>query len=336
LKTELYDTPVVFDMLADEWDNPLDPQRADVFFMRHDWQRIWWRYLGRGDLAIITFRDDVQSLRGITPWFITEEHGRHVWQILGCIDVSDYLDLILMPGYEKEVIASFLDFVQRDEAPAWDEIRICNILEGSPTLEILPLLAAERGLRTEIGVEDVCPIIQLPTSYEDYLDSLDKKQRHELRRKRRRAEDYPVKWHKVVPGQTPDDEIEAFLSLMSMSTSQKADFLKQPGYRDFFAEMGRILLGKELLEINFLSVGGQRAAALWNFAYRDRLMLYNSGLNPLDYSGVSAGIVLLTFSIEDAIRRGFRLFDFLRGNEEYKYRMGARSTSIYRLAIYPQ
>jgi CelD/BcsL family acetyltransferase involved in cellulose biosynthesis len=62
-------------------------------------------------------------------------------------------------------------------------------------------------------------------------------------------------------------------------------------------------------------------------------MLYNSGLNPLDYSGVSPGIVLLTFSIEDATRRGYRLFDFLRGEEEYKYRMGAAPKPIYRLTI---
>jgi CelD/BcsL family acetyltransferase involved in cellulose biosynthesis len=89
-----------------------------------------------------------------------------------------------------------------------------------------------------------------------------------------------------------------------------------------------------MLEINFLNVGDQRAAAMWNFVYRDRMMLYNSGLNPLDYSGVSAGIVLLTFSIEDAARRGYRLFDFLQGDEEYKYRMGASPTAVHRLTIW--
>ena len=37
--------------------------------------------------------------------------------------------------------------------------------------------------------------------------------------------------------------------------------------------------------------------------------------------------------IEDAAKRGFRLFDFLRGDEEYKFRMGAKPTIIHNLTI---
>ncbi len=64
------------------------------------------------------------------------------------------------------------------------------------------------------------------------------------------------------------------------------------------------------------------------------MMLYNSGLNPVDFPGLSPGVVLLTFSIEDAIRRHFRLYDFLRGDEEYKYRMGAQKTNVYKITIH--
>jgi CelD/BcsL family acetyltransferase involved in cellulose biosynthesis len=334
VKVDLYTTSAVFDILANEWDAVLDPDSSDNFFMRLDWQRIWWKHLGQGALSVMAIRDDDQTLRGIAPWFIVEEKHQRVMRIVGCVDVSDYIDLILAPNHEERVLTTLLDSILSNETSTWDIMHICNIPDNSPTLTLLPSLAAKRGLKSEIAHEDVCPIITLTGSYEDYLNSLDKKQRHELRRKRRRAEDHPVEWYIVGRERDLDSEIEAFLDLMAMSTPQKRDFLEQPGHRNFFREMGRVLFRAGLLEINFLNVGGQRAATMWNFVYRDRMMLYNSGLNPLDYSGVSAGIVLLTFSIEDAAKRGYHLFDFLQGDEEYKYRMGALPTPVHRLTIW--
>lgn len=333
MKVDFYTTPAIFDVLANEWDAVLDPDRSDNFFMRHSWQRVWWKHLGQGTLLVMTVRDEDQALRGIAPWFIIEEKSQSIMHIVGCVEVSDYIDLILAPRHEERVLITLLDSLLSDAAPPWDIIRICNIPDSSPTLALLPQLAAGRGLKSEVVREDVCPIITLTGSYEDYLGSLEKKQRHELRRKRRRAEDHLVEWYIVGRECDVENEIEAFLNLMAMSSPQKADFLEQPGYRSFFREMGRMLFDEGLLEINFLNVGGQRAAAMWNFVYGDRMMLYNSGLNPLDYSGVSAGIVLLTFSIEDAVRRGYRLYDFLQGDEEYKYRMGALPTTVHSLTI---
>lgn len=333
MKVDLYTTPDVFNLLSDEWDVVLASNRSDNFFMRLSWQRTWWKHLGQGSLAVMTARDDSQMLQGIAPWFVTEEQGQHVLHVVGCVDVSDYIDLIMAPGCEEAVFRTLLDFLLSDKAPQWDRIHICNVPESSSTLSLLPQLVTERGLLSETAHEDVCPIITLTGSYEDYLNSLDKKQRHELRRKRRRADEHPVEWAIVGRGHDIDGAIEAFLDLMAMSSPQKAEFLQQPGHRDFFKEMGRVLFDEGYLEINLLKVGDQPAAAMWNFVYRDRMMLYNSGLNPSDYSGVSAGIVLLTYSLEDATKRGYRLFDFLQGDEAYKYRMGASPTTVKRLTI---
>jgi CelD/BcsL family acetyltransferase involved in cellulose biosynthesis len=72
---------------------------------------------------------------------------------------------------------------------------------------------------------------------------------------------------------------------------------------------------------------------MWQFGYGDRMMLYNSGLDAATFSYLSPGIVLLTYSIQDAIRRGFRYYDFLRGDETYKYRMGAETTTLHNVII---
>jgi len=74
------------------------------------------------------------------------------------------------------------------------------------------------------------------------------------------------------------------------------------------------------------------AAAYWCFDYRDRLWVYNSGLDPA-YASLSPGWVLLGRLIQWAIEHGRREIDFLRGDESYKFRLGGVERSIYRLTL---
>jgi CelD/BcsL family acetyltransferase involved in cellulose biosynthesis len=333
VKAELYTTEAVFDTLKDEWDGLLSPERTTDFFMTLIWQRIWWKHLGRGSLSVVAVRNDVGVLLGLGPWFIEEQGGQRSVRTIGCKDVTDYLGVMTQDGQEKVVFQTLLDFMCSAEAPQWDVFNLCNIPQDHPTLTLLPSIVEAAGLTPAVEDEDVCPVIYLPDTYETYLESLDKKQRHELRRKRRRAEEYGVEFYTVGPEHNLDQEIDAFFELMAMSTPDKAAFLQEAGHMAFFHEMGHAMLDAGFLHLIFLMIEGQRAAAMWQFKYHDRMMLYNSGLNPAAYSALSSGIVLLTFSIQDAIERGCKVYDFLQGNEEYKYRMGAVTTTVHNLTI---
>jgi CelD/BcsL family acetyltransferase involved in cellulose biosynthesis len=334
VKIELHNTPALFDDLAAEWTALVTPANSLNFFMRPTWQRIWWKHLQRGDLCVLTIRDDQGALLGVAPFGLDPDtQGRLTLSVIGCIDVTDYVDLIYAPGREKEVIEAVWGFLCSSDSPGWDVLRMCSVPQSSATLAVLPELAVKDGARVAVEVEDVCPVVDLPDTYEQYLDLLDKKNRHEMRRKRRRADSYPVSWYVVGPEHAIDEEIEAFLRLMAMSTPDKATFLTQPGHREFFKEIGVALFEQGLLDLSFLTVDGQRAAAMWNYAYGDRMMLYNSGLDPQAFSALSPGIVLLSLNIEHTIQRGFKKYDFLQGDEEYKYRLGGQSTTVHNLTI---
>ena len=108
--------------------------------------------------------------------------------IVGCEDITDYLDFLLQPGREEATLDAWLGFMLSDSSPGWDTIDLCNIQESSLVYDSLPRLAQARGLAVESQRQDVCPVVTLPDDYEDYLMSLDGKQRHELRRKRKRAD----------------------------------------------------------------------------------------------------------------------------------------------------
>jgi CelD/BcsL family acetyltransferase involved in cellulose biosynthesis len=334
VRIEQHDSPSAFETLAPEWDALISPDQSHLFFMRTDWQRTWWKHLHRGQLSIMTARDDSGTLRGVAPCFVEQsESGVRSLNVVGCADITDYVDWIYSPGYERPVMEAFWSTLCQTTDVRWDQLHICNVPEQSQTLRIMPELALQSGLRVDVTLEDVCPVVTLPDAYETYLESLDKKQRHELRRKRRKAETHPVEWYVVGSEHDLSEEIDAFLDLMASSTPEKAGFLKERGHRDFFREIGPLLFANGMLDLTFLVVDGQRAAAMWNFTFGKRMMLYNSGIRSQEFMALSPGIVLLTFNIEHSIQSGYTLYDFLQGNETYKYRMGAQSTRVFNLSI---
>ncbi|MCA9913425.1 MAG: GNAT family N-acetyltransferase, partial [Anaerolineae bacterium] len=85
----------------------------------------------------------------------------------------------------------------------------------------------------------------------------------------------------------------------------------------------------------FLEVADEPVAAYVNFDYNNHIMVYNSGLNPDKATALSPGILLLAYTIQHAIEQGRDVFDYLRGDEQYKYRMGGKDTRVFNLkAVY--
>lgn len=330
MKVDCYSTPQIFDDIAEEWEALLPDDRSDTLFTMPGWQKLWWEHLGSGQLAVLVVRDDDDTLRGVASWFVTEQGSVHY---VGCEDVVDYLDLVTTPEHADAVAEAVLAYMLSEEAPEWQTIDLCNMPESSPSRQALSIAAKKAGLAAQMNVQEVCPVITLPDTYDAYLDNLDSKQRKELRRKRKRLAPYEVDCYLVGAEHDLDEEMEAFFELMRASTPEKAAFLEEPGHRALFQDVAQYTYEQGLLDLIMLKFDGVRVAAMLQFGFHDRMLLYNSGLKPGKYGSLSPGIVLLTFSIENAIERGFVHYDFLRGDEEYKFRMGAEPTNIYNLRI---
>jgi CelD/BcsL family acetyltransferase involved in cellulose biosynthesis len=189
------------------------------------------------------------------------------------------------------------------------------------------------GLEVSEVVAEVCPVIALPASWEEYLASLDRKERHETRRKLRRiAREAEVEWYSIPGGEELENAIGDFIALHRASAVEKDAFMDRR-MQGFFRSLARALACQGWLRLEFLEVNGERVAALLNFDYRDRIMVYNSGFDPQRYPHLSPGIVILANSIRGAIDLGRSNFDFLRGDEAYKHRLGGKDREIYQLTI---
>lgn len=331
LELLVYQDAAAFDELKSEWNSLLARAPMNCIFYTWEWQSTWWDAYQPGELLILACREDGQLL-GIAPLFITEsERGRSV-QIIGCVDVTDYLDFIIDAARLQDVLTAFADYFA-DHRAAFDLLDFCNIPQHSPTQSILPALLEMRGFDASVTQQEVCPIIELPQNWSDYLGSLDKKQRHEVRRKLRRIHGAagPIDWYIVNGSHHLPEEIDQFMRLMAASDPQKEQFLQNVSNVKFFKNIVPLAQKCDWLQMNFLTVGAERVAAYINFVYENRVLVYNSGLNHQEYGQLSPGIVLLAYNIQYAIEQGYQVYDFLRGGETYKYRMGGRDTAVMNL-----
>ncbi|MBI5302845.1 MAG: GNAT family N-acetyltransferase [Chloroflexi bacterium] len=333
MKLEWFTDASVFDRMEAEWNALLAQSASDVVFLTHEWQSVWWRNLGRGELRVITLREDDGTLIGIAPLFSEKgDDGLNHLSLVGCVDVSDYLDVIAARGRETRVFNGLLDTLARADFPAWDALHLCTLPAASPTCALLQAAAQTRGLEVEARRHDVAPIIELPATWDEYLATLAKKDRHELRRKLRRIEEAPTKWYALGANDAVDAPTLDFIELHKTSRPDKHLFM-DTRMQGFFVEIARALRARGWLLLQFLEIEGARAAALMSFVYNNDVLVYNSGYDPIKYGAFSPGFVLFARSIQDAIQAQRRRYDFLRGSEEYKYRFGAKDTEVLELHI---
>lgn len=325
--------------LAGEWNVLLANSASHVPFLRHEYLTTWWKTLGGGEweqaeLFVVTASFEPGGpLAGIAPLFFTNNRdGEPALMLLGSVEISDYLDVIARPEDLARFLDGLLEFLSGPEAPDWHLLDWDNLLESSPTLTVLQDIAHRRGCGYAIELLQHCPYIPLPGDWETYLANLDKKQRHEIRRKIRRAEEngMPVRWYIVEQEDSLDGEIEAFLSLMAYDPEKEAFLTEVMRYQMKAALRAAFQYG--WLQLAFIEVGGEKAAAYLNFDYQDHIWVYNSGLDPR-FRELSLGWVLLGYLIQRAIALGRRAFDFMRGDEDYKYRFGAIDRQVVRVKV---
>jgi CelD/BcsL family acetyltransferase involved in cellulose biosynthesis len=343
LEFTLYRDESGFAALRSEWNDLLRRSRFDTIFLTWEWQTTWWRYLGanRGPLYLLAARDG-ERLAGIAPLYLTNDESGRTLRVVGCYEVADYLDLIIEAGREEAVLSAFLEWLAGSGAPAWDALDLCNQPMPSLSHSRLPELARARGWSAEVTQEDVCPVIALPRGsaepgydgWEAYLATLDKKERHEIRRKLRRVErEAPGAALRFVRGTDGlGDAVNAFIALHRLSRRDKDAFMNEQ-MQGFFHALAATCAERGWLQLSFLEIDGEAIASYFCFEYMNEVLVYNSGYDPQAYAQLSPGWVLLARLIQEAIVQGCARFDFLQGDEDYKHRFGGVDEAVYRTLI---
>jgi CelD/BcsL family acetyltransferase involved in cellulose biosynthesis len=324
--------------LEQPWNALLPKSICHVPFLRFEYLNNWWQTRGGGEwsqndkLVLVTAEED-GMLIGVAPLFLTNHEGQTSLLFLGSIEISDYLSLLVQPQDMERFTGELFDFLNTSkDVPPWERLDLYNLVDSSPLIPVLQNEAGKRKWQSDVVDTDHAPAIKLPGDWDTYLGMLSKKQRHEVRRKMRRLEEaeVPSRWYFVENEESLDDEINAFLKLMAEDPI-KETFLS-PEMTVAMTETMRSAFKQGYLQLAFLEIDGQKAAAYLNFDYINHIWVYNSGINR-EYMSYSAGWVLLGYLLQWANENQRETFDFMRGDEDYKYRFGAIDQMVRRVTI---
>jgi CelD/BcsL family acetyltransferase involved in cellulose biosynthesis len=235
------------------------------------------------------------------------------------IVASDYLDLIIVDGYERQVIASL--FAYLDKRKGWDLIELKDIPLTSVNVEILNAAASKWRYALHRSNKEICPYIALPKRWDEYLGGIEKKKRKRLEwyvRRLQREGGFDFSEGLV------EDSLEETLRLFTrlhcqrMRTLNRETRFSAEWFLAFHKEVCARFLERGWLTFYRLATKGRTVGMLYCFTYNDCLYFYNSGMD-MNWSKLNVGSVLLYFAIRDCIEKGLRRYLFLRGAEGYKY-----------------
>jgi len=276
-------------------------------FAGREMLKTWWEIRGEGDLLLLEGPDALLPM---------VQSGNTI-NLLGEADLFDYHSPLgegvgklvaawaaaLPPGLE-------LDF---DSLPA-------------EAADVLMAGLTEAGHAPVAAVHESAAVLDLPGDFTTYLAALDKKQRHETRRKIRRFTEM-LGAPRLLRDHGPD-AVARFAAMHRLAAGDKGTFMDhsmETLFGGLHERAGAV--------VDFLhGDGDEPVAAAFGFEDSSAYYLYNSAYSP-DTGAASPGIVLVAELIRQAIEAPHDRFDFLKGDEVYKYRLGAVARPLWRISV---
>ena len=314
-----------FDSLASCWANPSHRLRWSSPFVLPAWLKSWWQVFGAGGELYLGAVRQGEKIIGIAPLLVKE--GRA--SIIGSADVCDYLDFVVVPGREGDFFNILLNDLRERGISHLD---LESLRPDSTVLTNLVGIAQNQGYEVLCHPEDVSFELDLPSTWEEYLTTLTAKQRHEVRRKLRRLSEADNLEHRCLEvGQEVEGYMEIFLKLFSLSWEDKAKFMTAK-MQSFFRSLAEAMAEIGLLRFGIIELGNQPAAMTMGFDYDNAHYLYNSAYDP-QFNSLSVGLLCKVLCIKESIEKGKKKWDFLKGDEVYKYHLGGKEIPLYNCQI---
>ncbi len=328
-----------FFQLRDEWTVLLEGSRSRCLFLTHEWLSTWWKHLREDrQLSILAARENGRLI-GVMPLAMRPpQYARMMPRVLefvasGIIG-SDYLDAVIQPGGESEVLRDFSrELIRSGLMLQFSQLRRDGCVVGA-----LPEMMRKDGwtaLETRINV---CPFIDLTNhSWESYLASLGSSHRYNFnRRLRALSKSFNVAFETI---RASDDAARALGIVIDLHTrrwDQRGDSEAFPDSStiDFHKEFVQRAAGCGWLRLMVLSLDGQPAAAIYGFRFGSTFYFYQSGFDPA-YGKHSVGLVMMGLSIKAALEEGATEYDLLHGDEEYKFHWARNQRELGRLEMHP-
>lgn len=342
MKIKLVNREEEFYCLREEWNNLLKKSNQDCFFLTWEWTYIWWKELRNDSKLYILLALEEDKIYGIAPFVIT---SKKVFKLLKMREIkflgqgepadSDYLNFIICPEKEEEIISLFVDYLKKNKND-WDAIDLTDILDDSFLVAVFCRNLKKKKLAFSVDrIPESSPYIILPDTWDNYLNSIGSKTRYNLRKfDRRLRNDYQVEFKKIDSKELIEDNFNKFMEMHEKRWEGKGefDYLSMPYFDKFNLELMKLTLEKEWLEFYVLVINNREEGYLYGFNYNGKIYGYQASISSY-YAKYGIGMLQISYWIKNSIERKLLEFYFLSGDEPHKYKFTKISKKCIRILV---
>ena len=327
-----------------------------VPFRSWQWLGSWWRHYGatprqgaaHQELFVLAVRDATGSPVALAPWRLERRAARgNIVTFLGSGEVcTDHLTVLCQSGAELEVANALAEWLVRQRKAAsdsnacpaaWDRLDFRGIAADDCLMNRLIERLADRGALVDRRAAESCWRLELPGCWDDYLRTLSKSHRKQLRRFQRRLFDAG---RAVLHAATTAAEVDRALTLLidlhqrrRQSLGQKGCF-DSPRFRAFLSDAARQFFALGQLKLCWLELDSRAVACEFQLLSEGTLYAYQSGIEPA-MLGQEPGRLATMAILQTAMESGHRTYDLLRGDEAYKAHWRAEPRACVDIRVWP-
>jgi len=253
---------------------------------------------------------------------------------------ADYTGLICRPEFDESAIPALATYLKKMN---WAKLHFENIRASDRRIELLTRPFASSEFRTSYrkrtsetdGTNNlICPVVTLPGNLDDYLqDILSAKTRQKYRRFMRKVDassDIEIVESRIETRERDLDALASFWKARWISRKGKKVDILAGKYRKI-VEQG---LEGNIVYLSLLLVSGRPVAAHASFVDKEKMcLLFFVAGRDISWNGLPSGFILHIDTIRWAIENGLQTYDLLRGNEPYKYSLGATDKRVVCILV---
>jgi CelD/BcsL family acetyltransferase involved in cellulose biosynthesis len=311
--------------LGTHWNALLEASRANSVFLTWEWVSTWWRVYGAGhQLYVMVARAGSGELVGVAPLQLVSRRvfGMSAWRTVTFIgsggDVTpEYLDFVVRAGWEQTVVDAFLDRMLGDATVS--EFDLQPFASHSPNLERTRarLQVCRGGTRRVAGPR--CPYLVLPPTVDVFLATRSRNYRKKIGEYQRRCRRRQARVRRALTEPDVERDLRQLECLHTARWRGESRAFRSAQYVQFHQTFARLMLARDGLRIFSMESGDRVMAMSYCLFHAGRYYFYQAGRDP-SFAAERPGLVLMHQVIEAAIHEHASVFDFLSGDEAYKYR----------------
>ena len=353
MRIDIIEKIETFETIRENWEYIYDADPQAQFFVSWIWisktlkkysaLKIPWFILAA---KLSSDASDYVAFFALTIEIEENDRGRFYNQ-LSMVGVTDaeHPGFLCLPEYEEEIVSSFAQYLQQQET--WSVFEIRNIPKADKRMSLFLTNFAqesfdcreldEKNYKNPLDNIDcqIIPYVTLPDSWELYLQNvLNLKSRRNIRRSLRKFEGSNEFRITDVNAENLERHIEIITEFWRSNWESRKGVERCRSIVQHMVFELRHCFENDCLYLPVLWKGDKPLGAIANLInFSKKSMLCFVGGRDVTFKELPIGIVLHTYAIRYAIQNGFKVYDFLMGNEAYKYSFGAKERYIQSIVV---